>query len=160
MTFLRVSDSWWVKWYPKAGMRGPGPPTFHLTTFFISEHFHKIWNNFSCIIVMENNCEGFFHLSTTTVLRAKCWLPCLKDAAKLSPSLVFSSTFFIFYLLGDLFSGQYGHYSLLSKKFAAEFLYLFKVFHTVCILKVRIQFDLFLKVSWQLTIVISIVKNN
>jgi len=94
---------------------------------------------------MENAFEGLFpsqsHHSSESAER--CWPPCFNDAAKLSPSLVFPSTFFTFYLLGDLFSGQYRHYSLLSKKSAPEVLYLFRVFHTVGILKVRIQFDFF-----------------
>lgn len=115
--------------------------TFQLIPFLISEYFYKIPNNliFSYIIRMENT-----------------WPPCLKDATKLSPSLVFSPTFF--YLLVNLFSGQHRHISLLSKKSAAV-LYLFKVFHT-SISKVRLQFDLFLNVFWQLIMVISIVKNN
>lgn len=77
--------------------------------FSFFEHFHKVANNFSWIHLMENNSEGFLHLSRTTLLRTKCWPPWLKDSIKLfpwsSPSITYFLTFsgFIFRTIWTLF---------------------------------------------------------
>lgn len=115
---------------------------------------------FYCTIVMENNWEKIFYLDSITILRAKFWLPVLKGATKLPPSLVFPHTFFIFYLLVDLFPEKQRHNYLLSKKSIAQVLYFVTVLHTVGILKARIQSDVLLNVSWQSIKVTTVKKIN
>lgn len=116
--------------------------------------FQNTFIRYHTIYFLQDYCNGkqlggFLCLSSTTILRAKFWLPGLKETTKLSPFLVFPHTFFICYPSVDLFPGKQRHSFLLSKKSTAEVLYFFTVVCTVCILKVGIQFDVLFNVPCQ-----------